>query len=183
VAGTTYYFYFASGGQSIKKLEYTTAEAGPTGYGFEGEGTEESPYILKSADDFATLAANINAENTGAGEFFQLAGDIDFAGAQLPMIALGGITNVNKVEYAFEGVIDGQNYVISGVKHDQPNKADAYSSYVGIVSALGKDGEIKNLQLEGEIAGNLYVGTFAGLPAGTISNCINRADVTNFPCR
>ena len=151
VAGTTYYFYFASGGQSIKKLEYTTAEAGPTGYGFEGEGTEESPYILKSADDFATLAANINAENTGAGEFFQLAGDIDFAGAQLPMIALGGITNVNKVEYAFEGVIDGAGYTISGVKHDQPN----------------------------EVSGNLYVAPFAGLSAGLVENCVNNAPVSN----
>ena len=179
VAGTTYYFYFASGGQSIKKLEYTTAEEGPAGYGFEGEGTEENPYLLKTADDFATLAANINAENTGAGEFFQLAGDIDFAGAQLPMIALGGITNVNKVEYAFEGVIDGQDFTISGVKHDQPNKTDAYSSYVGIVSALGENGVIKNLTIEGEISGNLYVGAFAGLSAGLIENCFNYAPITN----
>ena len=179
VAGTTYYFYFASGGQSIKKLEYTTAEAGPTGYGFEGEGTEESPYMLKSADDFATLAANINAENTGAGEFFQLAGDIDFAGAQLPMIALAGITNVNKVEYAFEGVIDGAGYTISGVKHDQPNKTDEFSSYVGLVSALGENGVIKNLTIDGEVSGNLYVGTFAGLSAGLIENCVNNAPVTN----
>ncbi|MBR3028811.1 MAG: hypothetical protein IKH58_11825 [Bacteroidales bacterium] len=179
LAGTTYYAYFANGGQSILSLTWTPVEQGPTGYGFEGEGTEESPYILKSADDFATLAANINAENTGAGEFFQLAGDIDFAGAQLPMIALGGITNVNKVEYAFEGVIDGAGYTISGVKHDQPNKADAYSSYVGLVSALGENGVIKNLTIEGEVSGNLYVAPFAGLSAGLVENCVNNAPVSN----
>ncbi len=178
-AGKSYKVYVAGSKMGFYGFTYSFEGEEPAGYGFEGEGTEENPYLLKSAADFATLAAKINADNTGAGEYFQLANDIDFAGGQLPMIALDGITNVNKVEYAFEGVIDGQNYVISGVKHDQPNKADAYSSYVGIVSALGKDGEIKNLQLEGEIAGNLYVGTFAGLSAGTISNCINRADVTN----
>ncbi len=179
VAGTTYYAYFANGGQSILSLTWTPVEQGPTGYGFEGEGTEENPYLLKTADDFATLAANINAENTGAGEYFQLAGDIDFAGGQLPMIALDAIKNVNSSDYAFEGVIDGAGFTITGVKHDQPNKADAYSSYVGIVSMLGEQGVIKNLSIEGEIAGNLYVGTFAGLSAGLIDNCVNSATVTN----
>ncbi len=178
-AGTTYYAYFANGGQSIMELTYTIEEQTPAGYGFEGEGTEENPYLLKSADDFATLAANINIDNTGAGEFFQLAGDIDFAGAPLPMIASDAIKNVNTLDYCFEGVIDGAGYALKGVKHEQPNKADAFSSYVGIVSALGENGVIKNLTIEGEISGNLYVGTFAGLTAGLIENCVNNADVTS----
>ena len=178
-AGKSYKVYVAGSKMGFYGFSYSFEGEEPAGYGFEGEGTEENPYLLKSAADFATLAAKINADNTGAGEYFQLANDIDFAGGPLPMIALDGITNVNKVEYAFEGVIDGQNYTISGVKHDQPNKTDAYSSYVGLVSALGKNGVIKSVKLIGEITGNLYVGAFAGLSAGTISNCWNIADVTN----
>ena len=178
VGGKSYKVYVAGSKMGFYGFTYDF-EPVEQGYGFAGAGTEEDPYVLASATDFETLAAKINADNTGAGEYFQLAGDIDFAGAQLPMIALGGITNINKVEYAFEGVIDGAGYTIKGVKHDQPNKADAYSSYVGIVSALGENGVIKNLTIEGEVSGNLYVGTFAGVSAGLIENCANYAAVTN----
>ena len=179
VAGTTYYAYFANGGQSIMSLTWTAEEVAPQGYGFEGTGTEEDPYLLATADDFATLAAKINADNTGAGEYFKLTGDIDFAGAQLPMIALDAITNVNTVAYGFEGVIDGAGYSVKGVKHEQPARDDAYSSYVGIVSSLGENGVIKNLTVEGEITAYMYVGTVAGLSCGTIENCVNNATVTH----
>jgi len=182
-AGKSYKVYVSGSKMGFYGFTYEadggSAEEEETGYGFEGEGTEESPYLLKSAADFETLAAKIDADNTGAGEYFALAGDIDFAGAGLPMIASAGIENFTTVNYGFEGVIDGAGYTISGVKHDQPNKEDAYSQYVGIVSSLGENGVIKNLTIEGEVNGNMYVGTIAGLIKGTVENCVNNANVTN----
>jgi len=177
-AGTTYYFYFATGGQSIKKLEYTEAEEA-AGYGLNGSGTAEDPYQITSAADFAAIAANINADNTGAGEYFALTGDIDFAGAQLPMIALGGIEKFTTVNYGFEGDLDGRGYTISGIKHDQPNKDDAAGSYVGLVSSLGENGVVRDLTIKGEINGYMYVGSVVGLMKGRVVNCNNYANITN----
>jgi len=177
-AGKSYKVYVSGSKMGFYGFTYE-CEVPETGYGFDGEGTETNPYLLRTAADFETLAAKIDADNTGAGEYFALAGDIDFAGAGLPMIASGAIVNVNTVNYGFEGVINGGGYTISGVKHEQPNKDDANSSYVGIVSSLGENGVIKNLTVMGEINAYMYVGVFAGLTKGTIENCVNYANITN----
>lgn len=178
-AGKSYKVYVSGSKMGFYGFTYEAAAAPQTGYGFEGEGTAESPYLLKTVADFETLASKINAENTGAGEYFALANSIDFAGAALPMIALGGIENINIVSYGFEGELDGRGYTISGIKHDQPNKDDAASSYVGLISSLGENGVVRDLTVKGEINGYMYIGGVVGLMKGRVVNCNNYANITN----
>ncbi|MBE6634072.1 MAG: hypothetical protein E7620_07010, partial [Ruminococcaceae bacterium] len=49
-------------------------------YAFEGEGTEEKPWLIKSAAELAILAANArlnDKETTYGGKYFKLTVDID----------------------------------------------------------------------------------------------------------
>ena len=51
------------------KLTYTPAD-----YGFEGDGTAESPYLLKSAADFALVQTQVNdLGNKFEGIYFKMA--------------------------------------------------------------------------------------------------------------
>ena len=45
-------------------------------YGFDGEGTQGSPYIIASAGDWNGLVTNVAKDETYSGKYFQLAANI-----------------------------------------------------------------------------------------------------------
>lgn len=62
----------ASTVSNFVKLTYTEPD-----YGFEGDGTESNPYLLKSGDDFVTIQKQTNEANiTFANVYFKMANDI-----------------------------------------------------------------------------------------------------------
>lgn len=70
-------------------------------YGFAGAGTESAPYQISKAADFMTLASEITADNTAAGEYFIVTQDIDFGGTaespvQLPSIGKAAINLISE---------------------------------------------------------------------------------------
>ena len=154
------------------------AEAPANVYGFAGAGTESDPYQLTTADDFRTLGALITADHRGTGEYFKVMNDIDFAGGQLPNIAIDGIVEgkLNNTQWGFEGHIMGNHATISGVKHNLP-QGGAFQS---MVSVLAEGGSISDLVFadDNELNTYSYAAPFAALCAGTISGCTNYADIT-----
>ena len=148
-------------------------------YGLQGAGTQEDPYQLTTAADFQTLAEKITAENTGAGEYFKVMSYIDFAGAAFPSIAKGGVESVTKVNWGFEGTIDGDYNYLSGINHTA-NGNDADGKFNALVSSLGQNGVIKNLRFgDGNVISSYnYVAPFASISKGLIENCNNYAEVT-----
>jgi len=144
-------------------------------YGFAGSGTEADPYQLTSAADFATLAEKITAENTGAGEYFQLANDIDFTGVTYTPIAYTGAITAAKATVKFAGSLDGNAKSITNLVYDNPSALCA-----GLIGTLDAAGIVKNLIVESscKFSGNQYIAAVVGMALGTVDNCINKADIT-----
>ena len=132
--------------------------------GFEGQGTEASPYLLKNSSDLVKLAGLCNGSMiaSGATEYvgahYALTTDIDMSG-----VTFSPINN-------FSGTLDGKDYTISNLQvtpvSGQPN---ALFSEVD-------NATIKNLNLVryylNVTTNDLYAAGFAGKATdSTISNC------------
>lgn len=153
-------------------------------WGLAGSGTESDPYQITTADDFAKIAQNISADNTGAGEYFKLLNDINFGGSeatpvQLPGIGKEAITNITNVAWGFDGTLDGDGHEISGIYHTA-NTNDRSGQFNALFSSLGESGVVKDLTIgkDNYINSYNYVGTIASISKGAIEGCTNNADVT-----
>ena len=105
---------------------------------WQGEGTQESPYIIKTAGDLVTVSSFFSGSSGTAVEgisyHFSLQADIDLAGRTWQPIGLGVV---------FRGVFDGNNHTISGLTCSLQEPF----SYAGLFART--DGAvIKNLILE-----------------------------------
>ena len=68
---------------------------------FAGEGTEASPYLIATADDWNLLATRVSEGNTYSGEYFQLTNDIAIS------------TMVGLSDHNFNGTFDGAGNTIT----------------------------------------------------------------------
>ena len=142
----------ASTRTNMVKLTYTPAD-----YGFEGDGTAESPYLLKTADDFVTIQTQVNdLGNKFEGIYFKMANDITLPA---DWASIGSDSTSGKV---FSGILDGDNHKLCYAKGSKP-----LFEYVSRAT-------IQNLKLYGEeIQGcglvNAYPNTSTEASA-TISN-------------
>lgn len=153
-----------------------------------GRGTEGNPYKIYDASDFAAMANNISADNTGEGEYFTMMNNINFGGTanspvQLPAIGKSAITNITSIAYGFQGTFDAQNDTITGVYHTACDN-DASGKFNGLFSSVGNKGVIKNLVIgkDNYIKSYNYVAPIVSVLAGTVDHCTNLADIeaTNF---
>jgi len=145
---------------------------------FEGEGTEENPYLISSPEDLKKLADKVNSEVYGQkysfrDKYFVLTNDIDISGYEnwTPIGTSGDFGTFS----AFCGTINGQGYTISGLKI-----TGDISGYQGLFGHLY--GDISNLTVEGNInadAGNeaVHVGGICGENFGDITNCISKVNI------
>ena len=128
--------------------------------GYTGEGTEESPYIVSTADDLHNI--------TESG-YYKLANDIDVSGWIEENNAEGGWSPIGGIGPALAITLDGDGHTVSGLR------CDAGYTNTGLFAKIAKDGIVKNLKIE-LADGNVYTesnsfGTIVGLNKGTISNC------------
>ncbi|MEN6386474.1 MAG: GLUG motif-containing protein [Phycisphaerales bacterium] len=121
-----------------------------------GSGTEEAPYQVNTAEDFAAIGNHCSSWD----KYFILNADIDLDG-----LAISSIGNFYK---RFTGNFDGQGFVIRNAKINTPDK-----SYVGLFGRVCKGGAIANLGVEDvNISGKKCVGGLVGyISDGSISNC------------
>lgn len=152
---------------------------------YEGEGTQESPYILRTIDDWVNLnyaVANVGQQHNG--DFFALGSDIDFNFTE----RFCGLGFGKAKGASFGGNFDGNGFSIHKLKIDAvavdaQGKAISSSSipYTGLFGILNENGQIKNLNISSDCRLNhfTYGGSIAGVNLGIIENCRNYADNTS----
>ena len=133
----------------------------------EGEGTEQSPYLIQSIEDLVTLSNNVNKNSqTYAGTWFKLMGNLDFNRRESyidpdrtdfedanedeqvdtlinEMTTSKGFKSIGTYDNGFQGCIDGNNKIIANlyIKRNGDRK--------GLIGQCnGENVSIKNLQLD-----------------------------------
>lgn len=145
---------------------------------FEGEGTEASPYLIKTADDIATLAnlcsdasyrgsAKTDAESATyypvfSGKYFKLANDIDFSSFDKALKPIGTSS------YRFAGTFDGAGHTISNF-----SITDYAYDYLGLFGFIGDDGTVKNIKFVDPYLTTLgySIAVVAGKSFGVVDSC------------
>ncbi len=119
-----------------------------------GSGTEETPYLIQSAADFAYLQT---CESSG--KYFKLMVSIDF--------------NNNALSIAsFAGNLDGNNCSIRGINLTNTE------ALTGLFKTLEEGSQVSNLTLYGTVSGAAKTGALAGESKGNVTNVTNYANVT-----
>lgn len=128
-----------------------------------GNGDSSDPYIIKTAEQLAFLAKQVNGGETYHGKYFQLEADLDLSGSEWSPIGTETVP--------FSGKFSGNGHVLTNVK------ISAAGDYIGLFGY--NTGTITYVGIEsGEISGGNCTGSICGLNAGTITGCYNNAPVT-----
>lgn len=132
-------------------------------YGFEGEGTEEAPFLISSYEELVQLRDCVDAGFNYNKQFFLQTDDIVFPDGE-------NWNAIGDLEHAFAGVYDGGGHVVSNIYCDDKN--------AGIFSML--HGEVRNLGIESGTFHGTCIGSITshGNEEAKIINCYNKADVT-----
>ena len=113
-----------------------------------GSGTQASPYIIETAEQFAFFRDQVDAGNSYAGKFVKLNKDIDLAGKLFNPIGYGYTYN-NDSNTAFMGTFDGDNHTIYGLYQNGWELGYSYSTAGGGLFASIENATIKNLVMDG----------------------------------
>lgn len=135
----------------------------------EGLGSENSPFLIKSANDINLLADFM--EKSGMdyeGYHFLVENNIEYPDSvAFTPIALTGVQ--------FQGVFNGNHKTISKFIYADENSKTGKN--IGFFGTLGSKAIIHDLTLEGAIKAYSYAGSFAGLQYGRIENCESKSTV------
>mgnify|MGYP004484835727 CR=1 FL=1 len=160
-----------------KTVGSLTPWSGETADSFSsGNGTEEDPYIIETAEQLAFFASQVNAGETFEGKFISIIKSINLGNKEFTPIGVGPTGETpNNWDWSgyFNGTLDGKGNVITGIKITQPTMHG-----VGLIGCLQEKGIVENLNIyEGTIIGNTRVGGIAGASIGKIINCTNKATI------
>lgn len=123
-----------------------TVWSGNRASGFSGgNGSSSNPYIIRSGEELALLAYNVNSGNSYAGKVFMLGADIDLGGREW--------TPIGTPAKPFEGVFIGcdktvRNLSITKLQVYCRESDGVYFTYAGLFGYC-KDVEIDSLTLDG----------------------------------
>lgn len=153
---------------------------------FDGEGTEQSPYLIKNVDDFRTLNSAVSVyAQSHTGDFFKMTADIDFASAP----DFQGVGAGKGTAVAFGGTFDGDNHYIHNLKikafklDSELNPINGtFYTYAGLFNVCNSASVIRNLRIASDCSFETYSagGTIAGYSEGRIENCRNYADLWGY---
>ncbi len=148
---------------------------------FEGEGTEEEPFVISTLDDLRTLSESSEYYSF----YFEQTADIDASdtqtwnsgnhdGDETTDDEAMGFLPIGRSSYYFTGTYNGNGFAISGLYINRPT-----SSYVGLFGYVSY-GEISDLKVsDSEISGNGYVGGLVGYNYySTVTNCSYTGTIT-----
>lgn len=131
---------------------------------WDGKGTEESPYIIDTAEKLAAFSERVNSGKSTVGQYFALGADIDLA--NVTWTPAGRTPNRR-----FMGTFDGMGHSINNIN----------SKFSGLFCYTGSGATVKNVCIaSGSIgASNLsFIGAVVGWSYGSnIINCENRVDI------
>ena len=150
-----------------------------------GDGLSESTaYLIEDLTDFDVFANQANAITYWAsGVYTTLACDVDLAGRSytIAVIAPDTSTDSDFQGVPFEGIFDGDGYVIRNLTIDTVGADNGYLGLFGEISGSGA--EIKNLGIENTNitggSGSWYLGGLCGYnDYGTITGCYAASSVS-----
>ena len=140
-----------------------SAEGGVTLEDFDGEGTEESPYVVTTVEELQAVNQDLDAhyilgndidasdtKNWNAGAGFEPIGDGDYG---------------DRTRNSFEGTFRGQGYTIIGLAINRPS--ETYAAPFGDISGSVTDVKFENVEIRSD---NSMVGGVAGHNRGEISS-------------
>lgn len=148
---------------------------------WEGDGTEESPYLISSGAELAGIAQQVENRSIPEGAYFKQTNDIvlNDSGERFSEYVAGkNLWAVIGDQYIFNGHYDGDNYSISGLY-----VVDDYD-YSGLFGSI-QNAEIKNLNVnKSYVSGSpeaYRIGGIVGLAwhDSTIDNCSYSGTVTD----
>ena len=135
-----------------------------------GEGTESSPYIIKTEDQLRAFAGSLNDKIDYTDKFVALGDDIKLSDEEWKP--------VGRSDYLFNGTFDGQGHTVSGMtlgSAEKPFALDKENLYIGFFGVLGPQSVVKNLKLTDvafytTFGATAYVGGIAGVMQGSRTN-------------
>lgn len=132
----------------------------------QGEGTEESPYLITSGTDWNTLAGYMQKiGETFDGKYLKVANSFDFKE--------GEFTTLGSTDVPLQGNFNGNGNTIGGINYTSTD------SYDGVFRVIGSNALISDLTLKGEVStSKFYIGGFAGEIYGKLSKCVNEINVS-----
>ena len=107
---------------------------------WEGEGTVDSPYLIKSAADLQRLEQKVNEGDDCENLHFKLTNNIDMS--TICSVSLGDWNSIGSINNYFEGDFDGDGYTINHLYSRAGN-----STYKGLFGYIGTKGTISNLKV------------------------------------
>ncbi len=154
---------------------------------FDGEGTAESPYLLKNLQDWKNLDYAVGTvRQSHKDDCFAMANDIDFNYTD----EFHGVGYGNGAAARFAGHLDGRNHTVHKLRVNAPvidkdkDGKDFLSAtksipYVGLIGVLDAGGSVKNVNIAADCDFLFYTysAPVVGASLGEISNCRNYADV------
>lgn len=149
---------------------------------YDGDGTAESPFIIKSRADIYRLRNAVDYNGVRyTGLHFRLANDIDMGGGR-GFIGLSG----TGPDACFNGTFDGAGYKIKNWIADRveldgmtPTVEGSSNLMAGFFLYLGPEGVVKNLIIDSScsIMAGSHVAAIVSQNYGLVENCRNHAPV------
>ena len=133
-----------------------------TEFNADGEGTAESPFLIRTVDQFMALATTVANGFDFNGDNFALAADLDFSA-----VPAASFQPVGDTDTPFNGIFDGAGHTIRNLTVDNYSFVN-----LGLFGHLGPDAAVKNLNISGLKLSSTgtYVGAIAGFCEGLIDN-------------
>jgi hypothetical protein len=154
--------------QTVAPWSVTPWSSADTNWLTNNSGQSYDPYVISTADELAGLAKLVTEGNTFRYKHIILSGDIDLEGKEWMPIGYFD-TYTNQWFRAFSGTFDGRGYTISGLNC----RSGRYGNLFGYIE---DSGTVKNLVVEGDVAGSQTASDGAGIMAawidGTVENCV-----------
>jgi len=136
----------------------------------EGNGTKDTPYLIKSTNDLDALAVSVNNGTSYDGVYFQLENSINYAGQNYTPIGTQNKENGKSVNRPFKGFFNGNGKTISNITINNLS-----NNYIGVFGYVSAPGSIEKLNVSNStFTGNQYVGGIVGYNnGGQIKYCYN----------
>ena len=170
-----------AGDNTIKVKTYTGTEYIPIFIQEYNSQHQDTNLVHRVNDLSSSISSHITEANGyGAGQIFILNDDIDYNSTNFTPL---GTSISSTTPTPFAGIIDGAGHKLLNFMASAQGASSYAQTYFGGIVCHLKGGVIKNLTIEsGEITAtnSQEVGAFAGrVQDGLISQCVNRAKVTN----
>ena len=156
-----------------------------TAWAWDGSGTKNDPYLIKTTDDLNLLAHRVNGThgetaNDYLGKYFKLANDITYSYTNAWNVASteDNFEPIANYDHIFRGDFDGAGHTISGIRISRSGHNNNHANYnLGIFGKTGEGAYIHGLTLaDARITGDKFIGGIVGHNEDGIVNDCHVAD-------